>query len=71
MTARPADAFETGFKLSPSRAAHKILKMLENRGYQPVAKKECFLVKGTYGPFREGEFDRAKAWGAELANSLK
>ena len=66
-----AAAFETGFKLSPSLAAHKILKMLEGRGYQPIAKKERFLVKGAYGPLREGELDRAKAWGVELAKSLK
>ena len=28
------------------------LKLLEIRGYQPAAKKERFLVKGSFGPFR-------------------
>jgi hypothetical protein len=62
-----AAAFETGFKLSPGSAAGTILKMLKDLGYEPVAKKERFLVKGTYGPLREGEIERAKAWGAALA----
>lgn len=60
-------AFETGFKLSPGGSAAKILKMLEAKGYRPAAKKERFLVKGSYGPVKEGELDRARAWGAELA----
>jgi hypothetical protein len=64
-------AFETGFKLSPGGATGKILKMLETKGYQPVSKKERFLVKGSYGPVKEGELDRARAWGAELAKSMK
>ena len=66
-----AAAFETGFKLSPGGAAGKILKLLESRGYRPVAKKQRFLVEGSYGPMREGELDRAKDWGAELAKANK
>ncbi len=61
-----AAAFETGFKLSPSGAARTALKMLERKGYKPMTKKQRFLVKGSYGPLREGEIERAKAWGAEL-----
>jgi len=66
-----AAAFETGFKLSPGGSAATILKMLKGLGYEPVAKKERFQVKGSYGPLREGELERAKAWGAELAKSIK
>jgi hypothetical protein len=66
-----AAAFETGFKLSPGGSAGAILKLLESRGYLPVAKKQRFLVKGSFGPIREGELDRAKAWGAELAKAIK
>ncbi len=66
-----AAAFETGFKLSPGGSAGKILKMLGEKGYQPVAKKQRFLVKSSYGPMKEGELDRAKAWGAELAKAIK
>ena len=64
-------AFETGFKLSPSSAGGTILKLLGARGYEPIAKKERFLVKSSYGPMKEGELDRAKAWGAELAKAAK
>jgi len=66
-----AAAFETGFKLSPGGSAGKILRMLGEKGYQPVAKKQRFFVKSSYGPMKEGEIDRAKAWGAELAKAVK
>jgi len=65
-----AAAFETGFKLSPGGAAGKILKMMEAKGYQRVARKQRFLVKMSYGPVKDGEIDRAKAWGAELAKAV-
>ena len=45
--------------------------MLGEKGYQPVAKKQRFFVKASYGPMKEGELDRAKAWGAELAKAVK
>jgi hypothetical protein len=66
-----AAAFETGFKLSPGGSAGKILRMLGEKGYLPVAKKQRFLVKASYGPMKDGELDRAKAWGAELAKAVK
>lgn len=64
-----AAAFETGFKLSPGGAARTALRKLETAGYRPVAKKQRFLVKGSYGPVKDGELERAKAWGAELAKA--
>jgi flavodoxin len=67
-TAVRAAAFETGFKLSPGGSAGKILRMLGEKGYRPIAKKQRFLVQASYGPMKDGELDRAKAWGAELAN---
>ncbi len=33
-------------------------------------KAQRFLVQGSYGPLREGEAERAKAWGAALAGSI-
>jgi len=66
-----AAAFETGFKLSPGGSAGKILRMLGEKGYKPIAKKQRFLVRSSYGPMKEGEIDRAKAWGAELAKTIK
>ena len=37
--------------------------------FSPVglAKAERFLVGGSYGPLKDGELERARAWGAELA----
>ena len=46
-----------------------MLKMLEALGYLPIARKQRFLVQGSYGPVKEGELERAKAWGAELAKT--
>lgn len=64
-------AFETGFRLSPSNAAGTVLKLLEGKGCKPIAKKQRFFVKASYGPMKDGELDRARAWGAELAKSVK
>jgi flavodoxin len=64
-------AFETRIWWSPGSAAKAISSALEQLGYTPVGKPERFIVKGRYGPLREGELERAKAWGTELAQSLK
>ena len=32
-----------------------------------AAKAEKFVVKDKYGPLREGELERARQWGKELA----
>jgi flavodoxin len=64
-------AFETGFKLSPGGAAGKIRKLLQGRGYQAIAEKERFLVETSYGPMKDGELARAKAWGAALARKMR
>ena len=62
-----AAAFETRLRWSPGGAASHILRGLEHAGYRPVGKGQRFIVTGTYGPLREGEIERARAWGAELA----
>jgi len=64
-----AAAFETRIWWSPGSAAKTILGKLEAAGYRPAAKAERFIVKGRYGPLREGELEKAKAWGAELAQA--
>jgi len=64
-------AFETRLRLSPGGAAKAIARRLEKAGYAPVAKPQRFFVKGTYGPLRDGELERAKAWGAELSKAMK
>jgi len=64
-----AAAFETRIWWSPGSAAKAITKLLEALGHRAVAKPERFMVKGKYGPLKEGELERAKAWGAQLAQA--
>ncbi len=66
-----AAAFETRIWWSPGSAAKTALNMLEKAGYRPVAKPQRFIVTGRYGPLKEGELERAKAWGAELSQAMK
>ena len=54
----------------PGSAAKTILGKLQAAGYTPAAKPERFMVKGRYGPLKDGELERAKAWGAEMAKAL-
>jgi hypothetical protein len=61
-------AFETRVWWSPRGATGDIERGLRRAGYRPLAKAGRFVVKGTYGPLREGELERARQWGAELAN---
>jgi hypothetical protein len=65
-----AAAFETRIWWSPGSAAKAILKRLEAKGYRPSGKGERFIVEGKYGPLRAGELERAKAWGAQLAQGM-
>jgi hypothetical protein len=68
-TARLA-TFETRIWWSPGSAAKGIAKALAPRGYRPIDDKgERFLVKGSYGPLKDGELERAREWGARLAGS--
>ena len=66
-----AAAFDTRFKWSPGGSASAIMRGLERVGYSKVTKPQKFLVKGTYGPLKEGEVERARAWGGELAKLMK
>ncbi len=63
-------AFETRVWWSPRGATPDIERGLEGAGYPPVAKAHRFVVKGSYGPLREGEIERAREWGAELAKTV-
>ncbi|MCJ7588334.1 MAG: flavodoxin [Candidatus Aminicenantes bacterium] len=63
-------AFETRFRLSPGGATGAIARGLESAGFSQMAKAQRFIVKGKYGPLRDGELVRAKAWGAELAKAM-
>jgi hypothetical protein len=64
-------AFETRIWWSPGGATGAIDRGLERAGYRPVAKSRRFIVKGKYGPLRDGELERARLWGAELAQAMR
>lgn len=67
-----AATFDTRIDKSPwltGVASRGIAKRLAHRGYDVVAT-ESFLVADSEGPLEEGELDRARAWGAELAASV-
>jgi flavodoxin len=64
-------AFETRIWWSPGSAAKTIAESLAKLGYEPAAPAEKFMVTGRYGPLKDGEVDRAKAWGAELAKAAE
>jgi hypothetical protein len=48
-------------------AASRIARRLRRLGYTIVAKPEGFIVAAAEGPLREGELDRARQWGSDLA----
>ena len=50
-------------------AAGRIAKSLEKRGGTLVLSPEAFYVKGTKGPLKEGELERAAAWAKEIVQS--
>jgi flavodoxin len=63
-------AFETALRWSPGGATGAIGDKLERAGFRRLAKGRRFVVKGSYGPLRDGELERAKEWGTELAAAL-
>jgi flavodoxin-like protein len=65
-----AAAFDTRLDKSPwltGLASRGIAKRLRGRGYD-VSASESFLVEDTEGPLADGELDRARAWGRQLAD---
>jgi hypothetical protein len=65
-----AASFETRIRWSPGGATGAIDRGLARAGYRTISKPEKFIVTGSYGPLRDGETERARAWGTELAKSL-
>jgi hypothetical protein len=61
-----AAAFETHVRWSPGGATGAIERGLERKGYRVNANSGKFIVRGRYGPLREGELERARAWGSGL-----
>jgi hypothetical protein len=65
-----AAAFETRLRWSPGGATGAIEKGLRESGYRTIAKPERFIVKGSQGPLRDGELERARHWGEELRTAV-
>jgi hypothetical protein len=65
-------AFDTrmGKRWIPGSAAAGAGRSLRKRGLTMLVRPETFWVVGTQGPLRDGELDRAAAWGAALAARL-
>jgi flavorubredoxin len=61
-----AAAFETHMRWVPGGATGAIERRLTHKGYRVSADSGKFVVKGRYGPLREGELERAKEWGSGL-----
>jgi hypothetical protein len=68
----PVATFDTRVVMPrlPGSAAKKAMKRLVTLGFRPVAKPETFGVHGYAGPVAEGELERARRWGEELAALL-
>ena len=67
-----AAAFDTRLEKSAwvtGRAARGIARRLRRHGID-VVDTESFLVQGTEGPLEAGELERAREWGASLAQTL-
>ena len=62
-------AFDTQVRGPFGKAAPAILTALEKAGSARLAEPVGFVVAGKFGPLRDGELDRARRWGAELAGS--
>jgi hypothetical protein len=62
--------FDTRVKVPglPGSAARSAMKALRHQGFEHVERGETFWVQGTDGPLKDGELERARAWGAELAS---
>ena len=65
-----AAAFDTRVRGPFGSAAPAILEALAQAGYRPIAKPAGFTVKGSQGPLRDGELERAREWGKELAGAI-
>lgn len=53
-------------KLVPGSAAKSAARALRARGFARTRRGETFWVEDTDGPLRDGELERARAWGESL-----
>lgn len=69
----PAVTFDTRVKKRglPGSAARTAQKQLRRRGFSIAAPARSFYVGGTPGPMLDGELQRAREWGAQLATGVQ
>ena len=60
-------AFDTQVKGPFGKGAPEVAKLLRSAGYESLGEPTGFVVRGKHGPLKDGELERARAWGAELA----
>jgi hypothetical protein len=60
-------AFDTQVRGPFGKAAPTIAEALEKAGYARLVDPVGFTVTGRFGPLRDGEVERARRWGSELA----
>ena len=63
-------AFETRVRGPFGHATKSILERLDRAGYRSIGEPGSFVVKGKYGPLRDGELGKAREWGAALAKAV-
>jgi len=71
---REAAAFDTRLDRSPKltgAASHGIARRLHGGGYELVGEPESFFVEDAEGPLAAGELERARSWGAPLADAVR
>lgn len=52
-------------------AAKPIADAMARKGGTPVLEPEGFFVKGSEGPLKDGELERAAAWGKDVLRAAK
>src|SRR5215207_10623152 len=66
--------FDTRFRLPrlmTGSAARVMARTLQEKGVSLLLQPESFFVKGTQGPLRDGELDRAAAWARMLIKEVQ
>jgi hypothetical protein len=66
--------FDTRFDKPPwltGSAARAAMKRLVRRGFHLLSPPESFFVTGTQGPLKDGEIERARRWGEQLAAKVR
>ena len=52
-------------------AAPRMVRNLEKKGWSPLGSPGGFVVRGTKGPLKEGEIERATAWARAITLNIK